>query len=67
MDQELEKCRLLTAVEVSELTSFSVKTLAKWRCQRKHLKFIKIGEKVRYKLQDVQNFISRAEACDVLF
>ncbi len=45
--------RLLTEKEVSALTGLSVCTLRKWRFERRHLPYIKIGSSVRYADTDI--------------
>jgi len=38
---------LLTPEQVSELTGLSVETLAKWRSQKKHIPYLKVGRLIR--------------------
>jgi hypothetical protein len=50
---------LLTASECSKRLRVTYGTLAVWRCtQRKSLPFVKIGRKVYYRPQDIEDFIS---------
>lgn len=49
---------LLTPSEVAEMLGIKVETLQIWRCtQRYNIPYVKIGGRVRYKLNDVQHFI----------
>lgn len=50
---------LLTANECSKRLRVTYGTLAVWRCtQRKSLPFVKIGRKVYYRPQDIEDFIT---------
>jgi len=48
------RARLLTEREVADLTGLSVCTLRKWRFERRHLPYIKIGSAVRYADADIE-------------
>ena len=51
--------KLLTAVEVAELTGLSTETLAQWRSQRRGIPFIKISRNVvRYRQADLDAWLS---------
>lgn len=49
---------LLTRKEAARYINFSPATLAAWASTRRHkIKFIKIGNSVRYRLSDLDNFL----------
>ncbi len=49
---------LITRKQAAELLDCSEGTLSIWACTKRYpLPYIKIGRKVRYRLEDVQNFI----------
>jgi len=43
--------------EVYKEFGFSISTLAKWRMQNKHLSFSKIGKYIKYKRDDIIEFL----------
>lgn len=43
--------------ETSKRYGFSVSTLAKWRMERRNLKFSKMGKYIRYSTKDIEEFI----------
>lgn len=51
---------LLTPIEVSALLGVTVDTLSVWRCTHRYpaLKYIKVGRSIRYRSEDVENFIN---------
>ena len=52
--------KLLTPRDVSDLLGITIHTLAVWRCeQRYNLPYIKAGRLVRYRREDVDEFIER--------
>lgn len=52
--------KLLTQEEAAELLGVLPKTLQAWRTtQRYPLKFVKVGRCVRYKRQDITDFIEK--------
>ena len=51
--------RLLTEQEAAELLNLSRRTLEAWRRRGKGPRFTKLGKLVRYRLQDVEQFITR--------
>jgi len=52
------KSNLLTRVEAAEYLGVTAQTLAVWACtQRYSLPFIKIGRLVKYRLDDLNQFI----------
>ena len=54
----MEKNKLLTPKEVSELLNVDVETLNIWRCtQRYNLPYVKVGRLVRYRPEDINSFI----------
>lgn len=48
--------RHLNQVEVAKRWGFSPRTLENWRCRGEGPRFLKIGGKVVYRLQDVEAF-----------
>lgn len=54
-----QNAKLLTASETAELLSVDVGTLAVWRCKKqyKDLKYLKIGNRIRYRYKDVLEFV----------
>jgi predicted DNA-binding transcriptional regulator AlpA len=50
--------KLLTQKEVKEITGLADSTLEQWRLKGKGPKFIKLGRLVRYRLSDVQAYIT---------
>ncbi len=58
----VENKKLLTPIEVAELTGLSTDTLAQWRSQRRGIPYLKIGRAVRYDPTDVQAYL---EGCRV--
>jgi predicted DNA-binding transcriptional regulator AlpA len=49
--------KLLNESEVSELLGVSVHAVRTWRLQKKPPQFLKIGRRVLYRPQDINNFI----------
>lgn len=49
---------LLTPQQVNEITGIPVSTLAFWRFEGSHLRFVKLGRLIRYRRQDVLDFIN---------
>ncbi|MBM3270677.1 MAG: helix-turn-helix domain-containing protein [Candidatus Sericytochromatia bacterium] len=57
------KGRLLTPEEVSAILGVAVQTLARWRCNgSSDLKYVKVGKLVRYRPEDVKDYIGRRMA-----
>lgn len=52
--------KLLNETQASEVTGFAVKTLRKRRWQGKAPRFLKVGSKVFYDPEELQNFL---ESC----
>lgn len=50
--------KLLTQKEVKEITRLADSTLEQWRLKGKGPKFIKLGRLVRYRLSDIDAYIS---------
>jgi predicted DNA-binding transcriptional regulator AlpA len=50
--------KLLTQKEVKEITGLADSTLEQWRLKGKGPKFIKLGRLVRYRLSDIDTYIS---------
>lgn len=48
----------LTPKEVSIAYSMSISTLAKFRMDRKHLAFSKIGKYIKYRRSDIEAFLN---------
>ena len=48
----------LNPKEVSKEFKISISTLAKWRMERKHLPFSKVGKYIKYKRADVEAFLN---------
>lgn len=46
----------LSAKELAERWNISIKTLRQWRWQKKGPKFIKIGGRAAYRLEDIEKF-----------
>jgi excisionase family DNA binding protein len=60
MDSAREEGKLLTAAEAAEILGTTVGTLACWRCTKAYdLPFIKIGSLVRYRLNDLRDWVAR--------
>jgi len=53
--------KLLTQKEVKEITRLADSTLEQWRLKGKGPKFIKLGRLVRYRLSDIDAYISRLQ------
>ncbi|MBM4313718.1 MAG: helix-turn-helix domain-containing protein [Deltaproteobacteria bacterium] len=51
--------KLLTQKEVKEITGLADSTLEQWRLKGKGPKFIKLGRLVRYRLSDLDTYISK--------
>lgn len=50
---------LLTATEASQRLRITYGSLAVWRCtHRKALPFVKVGRKIFYRAQDIEDFIT---------
>lgn len=50
--------KLLTQKEVKEIIRLADSTLEQWRLKGKGPKFIKLGRLVRYRLSDIEAYIS---------
>tara|TARA_R110001592_G_scaffold363125_2_gene680600 strand:+ start:622 stop:828 length:207 start_codon:yes stop_codon:yes gene_type:complete len=49
---------LLTSQKAAEILGVAIGTLAVWRCTARYpLPFVKIGRRVMYREQDINNFI----------
>lgn len=51
----------LTSVQAAEILGITDTTLRRWRWENKGPKYYKIHTRVRYKKEDVENFIERNE------
>jgi excisionase family DNA binding protein len=50
---------MLTAAEAAGYLGIKVQTLSTWRCTRRyHLPFVRVGRAIRYRLSDLEKFIS---------
>ena len=56
-DDLLPSTRLVTETQAAEILGLSVKTLRRWRWQRRGITWVKIGEAVRYSTDDLQAYI----------
>lgn len=56
--------RLYTPAQVSQMLGVSVKTLEKWRWERRNLPYVKLGTAVRYKESDLEAWLG-ANTVDV--
>jgi predicted DNA-binding transcriptional regulator AlpA len=54
-----ENFRFLNEVETSQITGLSVQTLRNWRSQRRGIPYSKAGRAVRYKFQDIFNYMEQ--------
>ena len=51
---------LLTPQQTAQKLGVTVGTLAVWRCRKRYsLRYVKVGAKIRYRVEDVQRFIER--------
>ena len=51
---------LLTEAEAAAFLSLKAETLATWRCTKRYsLPFIRVGRAIRYRMSDVEDFLSR--------
>ena len=51
--------KFLTSQQTAEMLNISEATLRNWRCtQRNDIPYIKIGSLVRYRLNDIEDFIN---------
>ena len=52
--------KLLTTVEVAEMTGLSPETLAQWRWLKKEIPFVRLGRKcVRYRQGDIDAWLEK--------
>lgn len=58
MELNTELPLLASPQQVSDLTGVPVSTLAYWRFEGTHLPFCKLGRLVRYRREDVRDFIN---------
>lgn len=58
MNPQPDRKKLLKESEVAEQLQISEKTLRNWRLLRKGINYVKVGTAIRYKQQDVDNFIA---------
>ncbi len=61
---EYTQQRLLSRKEAAEFLNIKEETLAVWKCTHKYqLPVIKVGRLCRYRMEDLQAFISRRTVC----
>lgn len=59
---DLQANRLLTPAQVAEMLGVSEATLSGWRCRGRYsLPYVKIGSRVMYRPQAVENFVLERE------
>jgi excisionase family DNA binding protein len=51
-------CALLTEEEVAEQLHVSVASLRRWRLERRGPQFIKVGSLVRYRPEELENWLA---------
>jgi excisionase family DNA binding protein len=49
---------LVTEIEAARILGVQRQTLAIWRLHRENLPFIKVGRLVRYRLSDIESWVS---------
>lgn len=54
-----ESHRVMTVQQASEYLGLAVSTLNKWRCHGGGPIFIKMGRAVRYRMEDLESFMTR--------
>ena len=59
MIKEKKSVVLLTEKEVQELYKLNVKTLQRERFNGTGIPYVKLGRRVRYKIEDIQKYIER--------
>ena len=58
-DEVFHKPQLLTPRQAATELGVSPGTLAVWRCRKRYpLRYIKVGSKVRYRLTDIEKFLT---------
>lgn len=55
--EEIERKKMLTAQQVSQIFSLSVKTLANWRCQGKGPSYYKLSKMVLYPVDGIEEWL----------
>jgi hypothetical protein len=51
--------KLLTTKEAAERLNITPHALSVWRCTKRYpLKYVKVGGAVRYRLQDIEQFVN---------
>jgi len=53
--------QLMTVEQAAQYLGLAVSTLNKWRCHGGGPVFLKMGRAVRYKLENLDNYITRSE------
>lgn len=49
---------LLSQRDAARLLSVSTRTLERWRVEGVSLRFVKLGNSVRYRLEDIERFVA---------
>lgn len=57
---ESKNLRLLTDVDVSDMTGFSITTLQQWRHRKMGPPYLKLGGAVRYRREDIELWLERS-------
>lgn len=56
---DVSRMRLLSSVEVAEITGLSVETLAQWRSQRREIPYVKLSRnRVGYRVNDLDAWLA---------
>ena len=55
----MSKQAYLTPRQVSEMTGISLDTLARWRCRKQRVPYLKIGRAVRYERTEVLAYLEQ--------
>ena len=50
--------KMVNEVKAAEVLNISVQTARNWRCLRKGPPYIKLGRSVRYRIEDLEDFIN---------
>jgi excisionase family DNA binding protein len=55
----MSKQAYLTSRQVADMTGISLDTLARWRCRKQRIPYLKIGRAVRYERIEVLAYLER--------
>lgn len=53
--------KLITTQEAADLIGVATTTLASWRTRKLYIDYTKIGKKILYDLEDIENFLSKVK------